>query len=687
MPKQFVIPGIFLLGALAVAGDTVPGIAGASGALVEDRSAERIVFNTFKPANRDIFFFSQPAARARRLTNYPGLDYSPVLSPDGRWVVFTSERNGSPDLFALRLEEGATPSLLIESDAMEDQAAFSPDGETLYFVSTRGGNADVYSIPFRPDGTQRIEDATNLTRHPAGDFRPAVSPSGKQVAFSSDRDKPRFHSKNGGDIHLMDIDGGNPRRITRTGPGEWAGSPAWSQDGQTIYCYRRGLDREESMRLGRAVFDFDLCAINAAEGALRSLLDTPQVMLSPAVSPDGRVAFAVGHEWRVETGSGEPWAPNMANFAVWSVRPDGSRPRRESNPGGNYASPSFARNASGMVAEGPGPVRRMRPQTPPERTANLGGPGALLEAGAPRMRHLPDRRLALYPVRNFFAVAHPSGEHIIRRQKPGPHLMVSRMDGSEPRTVVGDGAASGPGGLIAAVSPDGEWLVYMNGPLFASPKARADLWKVRSDGKGAVNLTPDSDANDGFPHFSPDGEWLAFRSGRDGNFEIYRMDADGSNPRALTDHPAQDTFPAISPDGNRIAFSSNRDASEDEERHVFELYIMELDENSTADSVRRLTETDVRNAHPWFSPDGEWIAYTSLKGGLNDEAPLVQSLTFAPQLAGEIYLYRISDGHEIRLTHNKWEDGFPSWVRAPRMKESRDGRRKSRECQRPPHSE
>lgn len=661
-----------LIAGLAVAGcaslmQEIP-----SDTLPEHKTAERLVFNTFKPANRDIYYFAKPAARAQRLTDQPGLDYAPALSPDGRWVVFTSERNGSPDLFALELESDEPPRLLIDSDVMEDQAAFSPNGETLFFVSTRDGNADIYLLPFRPEHTQRIEDAVNLTDHPAGDFRPAVSPDGRHVAFSSTRATPKFRGMQGADIHVMDSDGTNLRRVTRSREAEWTGSPAWSPDGETLYFYSRGVDREESMRLRRAVFDFGLSAAASAGGEVRSVLDLPQVLLSPAVTRDGRVAFAVGHDWRVDAGPGEPWALNMANFSVWSVRPDGSRRRRESAPGGNYSAPAFARHADGMVAEGPGPVQKDRPQTAPKRAAKLGGPGPLLISGAPWRHTLPDREIALYPIRELFAVAHPSGEHILRRRPPAPHLMVTRLDGSDPRTIVGDGEDSGPGGAIAVPSPDGEWLVYMHGPLFAPPDARADLWKVRSDGTGAMSLTPDSDANDGLPHFSPDGEWLAFRSGRDGNFEIYRMDADGSNLRNLTNHPARDTFPAISPQGDRIVFSSNRDAPEGQERRVFELYLMELEADATPGPVRRITDTGVRNAHAWFSPDGKWIAYTSLKGGLNDEAPLVQSLTFAPQLEGEIYVYRVADGHTVRLTHNKWEDGFPSWVSAPQDREYPD---------------
>src|SRR5256714_15455441 len=52
---------------------------------------------------------------------------------------------------------------------------------------------------------------------------------------------------------------------------------------------------------------------------------------------------------------------------------------------------------------------------------------------------------------------------------------------------------------------------------------------------------------------------IAFVSYRDGNSEIYIMNADGSEPTRLTDNPASDVGPRLSPDGERIAFTSNRD--------------------------------------------------------------------------------------------------------------------------------
>ena len=71
-----------------------------------------------------------------------------------------------------------------------------------------------------------------------------------------------------------------------------------------------------------------------------------------------------------------------------------------------------------------------------------------------------------------------------------------------------------------------------------------------------------------FPSWSPDGGSIVFVSDRDGNFEIYVMNADGSNQRRLTNNPAEDIAPSWSPDGRYIAFASNRGGS-------YQIYLMD----------------------------------------------------------------------------------------------------------------
>ncbi len=142
------------------------------------------------------------------------------------------------------------------------------------------------------------------------------------------------------------------------------------------------------------------------------------------------------------------------------------------------------------------------------------------------------------------------------------------------------------------------------------------------------------------------------------------MNSDGTGVANLTNNPADDTFPAFSPLNDEIAFSSNRDGELDPKtgNRTFEIYTLRIGIDGTPGSLRRLTYTHGENAHPQYSPDVQWIIFTSEQAGINDEEPLINTVIFSPQIYGELYICRLKDGKIFRLTNNKWEDGFPIWA-------------------------
>jgi len=77
-----------------------------------------------------------------------------------------------------------------------------------------------------------------------------------------------------------------------------------------------------------------------------------------------------------------------------------------------------------------------------------------------------------------------------------------------------------------------------------------------SDGKNKVNISNNPGLPDGDPAWSPDGTKIAFCSNRDGNFEIYTMDPDGSSQKRITYDPDDDQFPIWTFDG-RIVYSAD----------------------------------------------------------------------------------------------------------------------------------
>ena len=130
-------------------------------------------------------------------------------------------------------------------------------------------------------------------------------------------------------------------------------------------------------------------------------------------------------------------------------------------------------------------------------------------------------------------------------------------------------------------SPDGKQIAFTSE---RNSDWEFDIWGgnwevyvMTPDGANLVNLTkhPAKDLN---PDWSPDGKQIAFTSNREGNREVYVMNADGTNPINLTNHPARDSGPAWSPDGNQIAFSSNRDGDwEKKPNDNWEVYVMNAD--------------------------------------------------------------------------------------------------------------
>ena len=613
----------------------------------EQLVSETIVYSTFRPSNWDVYYFPSRGSQPKRLTDDPGLDYDAVLSPDGRWAVFCSERRGNPDLYVLDLQHEGPPKLLIESDYMEDQAAFSPDGKNLVFVSDRDGNADIFKLPFTPQKTQSINKAMNLTHHDGGEFRPSFSPDGKKIAFSTDWDAaptgPPAERSRQGEIYMMDADGKNLKRLTNS-PG-WDGSPKWSPDGRTIYFYAK---RDGKFR----IWAMDADGSNQRAISAKELTSA----LSPAITPDGRLAFAV-----------KIGAADSTDWKIVSVALDGSDQRFESDKSNSYWIPDFNAKTGAMICHGPGPVQK--DDVPREPAESLLSEGPLTIAHSPELAYLPDRSLNLYPIRKFGVSVDPTGQKLALTDSfyASHYIAVTSLDGSNPRIIYDRKDRKViPPVYVPTWSKDGASIAWMSGLPFGGPKEENDVWKMSSDGSGAVNLTPNTPGSDGFADFSGDGRSIVFRSGRTGNFDIYLMNSDGSNVRNLTNNPAYDSFPAFSPNNDEIAFASNRDGVADAKSGMktFEIYTLKLNPDGSPGELKRITNSPGQDSHPHYSPDGKWLVFSSEQGGINDEEPLIQEVGFMPQMYGELYAVRLSDLKMVRLTHNKWEDGLPSWGRA-----------------------
>ena len=230
------------------------------------------------------------------------------------------------------------------------------------------------------------------------------------------------------------------------------------------------------------------------------------------------------------------------------------------------------------------------------------------------------RRLTHNSVDDFAPVWSPDGDHIAFTSKRdgNDEVYVMDADGSNQTNVSRSPAAADS---RPAWSPDGKRLA------FASNRDSApdtfDIYVMNADGSEQKRLTDDP-AFDSDPAWSPDGKRLAFSSNRAGNFEVFVMNEDGSRQTNLTNNFAFDGKPVWSPDGKQMAFTSNRD----NEPSNFDVYVMEAD----GTAPRKVSSDPATDDEPAWSPDGTKLVFQSERD-VNNEI-YIADLTAAPRSAG-----------------------------------------------------
>jgi Tol biopolymer transport system component len=610
-----VIAFFLLLGALALA----------SAQLASTRNT--ILANRIGPSGGELFIANGDGSGERKLNSGGNMDYDAMFSTDGKWIVFTSERNGPANIYRIH-PDGSGLERLTDDDGFDDQASLSPDDNQLAFVSTRGsGTNNIWILDIK------TRKARNLTGVPAlqaaagkmdGFFRPSWSPDGKWIAFSSDRGtdfkrhkfplddiSPGFEHIQAASIYVIQPDGTGLRKLTPEG--EMAGSPKWSADGKRVVFYDLDAEYTFAARLFGEVRS-QIVSVEIATGVRTERTSGPGLKVSPQFLSADRIGYLIkgpGQKGELAFTTGERGAdapaPGVIRNPAWS-------------PGGKQlVYEKFAYDS-----------KQNQPLYAKDQTFDLRFSGEFPAVSS-------TGKLALSPFGDVGAL------RIVPFDKVA--VYVSDLDGTNRKQLF---QQDGGGAFSPSWSPDGKWIVFGYGAVFKDRESKPQrLIMVRADGSEKRELTS-GPLNSGFPSWSPDGKRIVYRvwSKEERSLQILNLD-DGKSTKLTS---GNDNFPAWSPLGDRIGFTRDTGGT-----NSYEIFTVRPD----GTDLKQLTHAPGNDAHCAWSPDGKYIVFSSARLGFRDETPLYDG---SPQPYAELFVMNADGSNQRPITSDKWEEGTPAWV-------------------------
>ncbi len=521
-----------------------------------------------------------------QVTQAPGWEATPALSPDGSLIAYTSNESGNSDIWLVSFRGGSAVHLATDP-ATDENPSWFPDGSALAFSSDRGGRWGIWKVPvLGGNPSPLVQNARDAAISPnavdiafvradqSGEPRvmvapladvskarqvvigpvhalqpeenPAWSPDGKWLCFSADRS-----------LWVVQATGGNPRQLTRER--EYDIEPAWAADGQSVYfsSYRAGVyalwqvpisggiphrltrgpgpERHPSVsrdgtRLAFSTFtqNIDLVIHDLGSGR-EEQLGTTRDEVSPSFSHDGRwIAYVFDSG---PTGGTELWVQPMADGR------SAGQPHRLTEGPGAVTHPEFSNDDRWIVYQRTDGGHRDIWTIP-------------LTAGTPV-------RFTDGPADDWHPAWSPDGRTIAFVSSLGgdPKVWVAPVADGHPagaarRITSGSGSHSQP-----AWSPDGKQIAYV-----AFSAAGRDVWIADAGGAGVAKRAT-TDAEAGFVRWDPRGGGLVV-SGNwgEGAWSLRRVDpASGAsqpfNPPVRIGPPSARPMFDINRDGSLVTFS------------------------------------------------------------------------------------------------------------------------------------
>jgi serine/threonine protein kinase len=397
-----------------------------------------------------------------QLTDSPGVESRPNLSPDGKSLLYVSSASGKSDIYLLRVGGRNPVNLTADSGAEDMHPSFSPDGESIAFHSERAGGG-IFIMGSTGESVRRL---TDFGQHPSW------SPDGKEIAVSTASFIfPTDRSGIGSHIKVIDVQTGRARDVTAVGD---ALQPQWSPHGLRIAYW--GLRGESGQR---DIWTVRADGSEAKTGGVDVTKDAP-LDWCPVWSPDGRFLYFASDRG----GSMNLWRIPI-DEASGKVLGDPQPMMLPANWSGSFSLSKDGRRIAFETLDWRSTLQRVAFDPVAEKV--VGPPLPIVRSTQPMRDH----------------EISPDGQWVaFTRAGTREDLFVARIDGSQYRRLTDDIFRDrGP-----AWSPDGSEIVF-----YSDRSGVYDIWAIRPDGSGLHPVTHVEHAAN-FPVWSPDGSRLIYSS-------------------------------------------------------------------------------------------------------------------------------------------------------------------------------